>query len=69
MGEKGKVETVTKNIIQKHIYHLQPHQIKIRSSAKGKYCTITVTILASSRVQLNTIYSELSAHPYVLYTL
>jgi putative lipoic acid-binding regulatory protein len=40
-----------------------------RSSASGKYLSITVTITAESQKQLNAIYEELNSNELVVMTL
>lgn len=40
-------------------------KMEMRASAKGKYLSITVTIRATSREQLDNLYRALSSHPMV----
>jgi putative lipoic acid-binding regulatory protein len=40
-------------------------RMEIRPSAKGNYTGLTVTVLATSREQLDNLYRALSAHPMV----
>lgn len=39
--------------------------IELRESSSGKYLGITITILATSREQLDELYRTLSTHPLV----
>jgi putative lipoic acid-binding regulatory protein len=39
--------------------------IELRDSSAGKYLGITITILATSREQLDELYRTLSSHPMV----
>lgn len=39
--------------------------IELRDSAKGNYLGITITIMATSREQLDELYRTLSTHPMV----
>jgi putative lipoic acid-binding regulatory protein len=39
--------------------------MEMRASIAGKYLSLTCTITATSRAQLDTLYRELSAHPLV----
>lgn len=39
--------------------------IKKRTSSGGKYMSITITIIAQSRAQLDALYTELSSHERV----
>jgi putative lipoic acid-binding regulatory protein len=40
-----------------------------RTSREGKYLSLTMTIIATSREQLDALYSELSDHPMVTMAL
>ena len=40
-------------------------RLEERPSAKGNYTGLTVTVRATSRVQLDDLYRALSAHPMV----
>jgi putative lipoic acid-binding regulatory protein len=39
--------------------------MEMRPSAKGNYLSLTVTIRATSREQLDNLYRALSSHPMV----
>lgn len=43
--------------------------IKTRASSEGKYLSLTVTIMADSKQQLDDIYHDLSANPIVKFAL
>lgn len=53
-------------IIRKHHPDVAEGAVKTRSSRGGKYISVTVTINAQSREQLDNIYLELTAHERVL---
>ena len=40
-------------------------RMEVRPSAQGNYTGLTVTVLATSRPQLDDLYRALSAHPMV----
>jgi len=40
-------------------------KVEVRPSPKGNYTGLTVTVLATSRAQLDDLYRALSAHPMV----
>jgi putative lipoic acid-binding regulatory protein len=40
-------------------------RMEVRPSAQGNYTGLTVTVRATSRVQLDDLYRALSAHPMV----
>ncbi len=52
-------------LVRKHAEDFDEDQASLRPSKKGKYVSLTVTIRAVSREQLDNIYQELSDHPMV----
>ncbi len=56
-------------MIEKHVDDLPATSVKIQESSHGKYCSVTVTITAESKSQLDTIYRELSEHDRVMMAL
>jgi putative lipoic acid-binding regulatory protein len=56
-------------IVQKHAPEADDQVLKSRPSANGKYVSVTVTINAQSREQLDAIYMDLTACEYVLMAL
>ena len=40
-------------------------QMEMRASSGGKYVSLTCTITATSKAQLDALYRELSGHPLV----
>lgn len=54
------------SIIRKHVSELKETAVQSRPSKNGKYQAVTVTIVATSREQLDTIYRELTASPLVM---
>ena len=56
-------------IVRKHCPDLMEGAVKSRLSREGNYVSVTVTIQAESRNQLDRIYMELSAHEKVLMAL
>jgi len=58
------VETMT-NLVQRHAEDFDPQSASSRPSREGKYLSVTVTIRATSREQLDAIYQALSDHPMV----
>ena len=53
-------------IVRKHYPDLTEGAVKTRPSREGKYISVTVTINAQSREQLDNIYLDLTAHERVL---
>ena len=44
-------------------------KMELRPSSKGTYLSLTVTVRATSREQLDNLYRALSSHPMVKYVL
>ncbi len=53
-------------IVRKHYSYVTEGAVKTRLSREGKYVSVTVTIEAQSREQLDNIYLELTAHERIL---
>ena len=53
-------------IVRKHYPDVTEGAVKTKPSRKGKYISVTVTIEAQSKKQLDNIYLELTAHERVL---
>lgn len=62
-------ENTVREICQKHFPELTDANISYRNSTDGKYLSITVTIHATSKAQLDAIYMELTASEYVIMAL
>jgi putative lipoic acid-binding regulatory protein len=52
-------------VVRRHVPDFADDAIATRTSAKGSYLSLTCTIRATSREQLDALYRELSAHPMV----
>jgi len=66
--EDGFAQVVT-DIVLRHAPDFHPETIEMRSSKQARYLSLTVTINAKSREQLDALYSELSKHPMVAMVL
>lgn len=42
-----------------------PNSVQLRHSSGGTYLSVTITITATSRTQLDDLYRALTAHPWV----
>jgi len=60
------VDMLIVEIVRKHYPDLSEGAVKTKPSREGKYISVTVTINAQSREQLDNIYLELTAHERVL---
>jgi putative lipoic acid-binding regulatory protein len=56
-------------IVRKHAPDFQPSSVETRPSRQGRYVSLTVTVNATSREQLDALYQELCDHPTVVMVL
>ena len=56
-------------IVRAHAPDFEPSSVESRPSRQGKYISLTVTINATSREQLDALYRELCDHPTVVMVL
>jgi uncharacterized protein len=61
--------TLTLAIVERHAGPLGPGQISERMSSKGRFLSLTYTIRAESRAQLDSIYQDLTDSGVVLVAL
>jgi len=66
--EPGLVQTIV-DIVRKHAPDLDESGIETRTSKKKSYLSVTCTIVATSREQLDALYQELGDHPSVAMVL
>jgi len=52
-------------LVQRHAPDFKAETVEIRSSSGGNYLSVTCTIRATSKAQLDAVYREISAHPWV----
>ncbi len=52
-------------LVKRHAPDFDETTVGMRPSREGKYLSLTFTIRATSREQLDAIYTELSEHPMV----
>lgn len=57
------------DIVQRHAGDFHPGTLEMRASKNGRYLSLTVTLNARSREQLDALYMELSKHPMVIMVL
>ena len=53
------------NVVLRHAPDFVPASLEMRPSSGGRYISLTATINANSREQLDALYRELSSHPMV----
>lgn len=56
-------------IVTRHAPETSTEQLRTTPSRKGRFVSVTITIQAQSRAQLDAIYQELNDHDRVLMTL
>ena len=56
-------------IINRHAPDVDEQAVIIKPSRDSNFLSVTVTIVATSKAQLNAIYQDLSSHPQVLMAL
>jgi putative lipoic acid-binding regulatory protein len=65
----GKAEDtfaeVMLSIVTKHAPDFDATRMEMRASSGGNYLSVTCTIIATSKPQLDAIYMDLTAHPMV----
>lgn len=64
-----ELESLVVEIINRHVDDLSENAVKTRSSGQGNFISITITVTARSREQLDNIYLELTAREEVLMAL
>ncbi len=60
-----ELHQVVREIIHRHVDDINEDAFKSRKSAQGTYISITVTIMANNKQQLDNIYLELTACDHV----
>jgi hypothetical protein len=66
--EPRLVQTVVE-IVQRHAPDFDAATVEMRTSRKNSYLSITCTVRATSREQLDALYQELCDHPSVVMVL
>lgn len=52
-------------LVQQYAPDFDPASMEMRSSSGARYLSLTCTVRATSRVQLDSIYRALTSHPMV----
>ena len=60
---------LVRELVERHVPDLPAGAIRTRTSRNDKFISVTVTVTATSREQLDDIYMELSAHEDVMMVL
>lgn len=52
-------------VVQRHAPDFDPATLELRASSGGNYVSVTATVRATSREQLDDLYRALTGHPLV----
>lgn len=52
-------------VVREHAPDFDPATLELRASSGGKYLSVTATVRATSRAQLDALYRALTQHPLV----
>ena len=66
--EPGVAQAIT-TIVRRHAPDFDPVTLEMRASKQRKYLSLTCTIRATSREQLDSLYRDLCDHPLVVMVL
>jgi len=64
-----ELESLVVEVVNRHVTNLAENAVSTRPSGKGNFMSVTVTITATSREQIDNIYLELTARDEVLMAL
>ena len=63
------LDQVVYSIVRKHVPEINKDSLSKRPSSNGKYISVTVTVDAYNRRQLDAIYHDLTAHEHIIMAL
>ena len=52
-------------VVRQHAPDFDPSTLELRASKEGNYLSVTATVHATSREQLDNLYRALTSHPLV----
>ena len=58
-------QQIVVGIVTKHAPDFDSSTLEVRASSGGKYVSLTCTVVATSKPQLDALYMELTGHPMV----
>lgn len=68
MSQQGFAQAVME-VVSRYDPDFQAATMQMRSSSKARYTSLTCTVRATSREQLDALYQELCDHPLVVMVL
>ncbi len=63
-AREGFAEAVAE-VVRQHAPDFDATRVEMRASSGGKYISLTCTVTATSKPQLDDIYRALTSHPWV----
>lgn len=70
MGKSNlEFDLLVVEIVRRHVPNLHEQAVTTRASKDANYLSVTVTVEATSKAQLDAIYRDLTGHPQVLMAL
>ena len=52
-------------VVLRHAPDFKPETVEMRASRNGNYLSLTCVVRATSKAQLDALYREITAHPWV----
>jgi len=65
----GTFEALVVEIVARHAPEVDQGSLSVRGSSGGKWVSVTLTIEATSKAQIDAIYQDLTAHERVAWAL
>ncbi|MRH78605.1 DUF493 family protein [Spiribacter sp. C176] len=65
----ANIEQTVWRIVSRHAPNTDTKDVQVRPSRNGRFLSVTVTIIAESRTQLDEMYAELQSHQAILAAL
>ena len=62
-------EALVVSMVSGHVGEIPPESVRTRASSTGRYLSVTITVIAESREQLDNVYRTLTASEQVLFVL
>ena len=66
---ENSFDLLVAELVSNHVENVLESAIESRESSNGKYLSVTITITATSKPQLDAIYQDLSDHKLVVMAL
>jgi len=66
MGERrDEFAQAMVDLVLRHAPDFRPETVEMRVSRSGNYLSVTCVVRATSKAQLDALYREITAHPWV----